>query len=134
MAQFAASGQPPQEGIHEQGVEQDVGGHLHLQRVVGPAARQCAKRDGGPARRIKDGRLRIGDEGQSAIVVRVPEWDLATRQSFILVSAESDELPGEIALSQRGLIGRNRREKAPKEKQPEQDESGNGEEILVSCQ
>ena len=72
VTQFTSQGQPPHEGIHEQGVEQHMSGHFHLQRIIGPATAQCAERDSNPARGVENGRLRVGDKGQSAIVVGIP--------------------------------------------------------------
>ena len=75
--------------------------------------------------------MRVGDKRQTAVIVRVPKWNLAARKPLILISAENDELARKVALRQRRLIGCDRREKTPEENQPNQNKGGDRLDIVV---
>ena len=71
---------------------------LDLQRFVAPlTAEQRRERHRQQARRVEDARLHVGEEGRTAVVVRIPERDLADAQTLELIDAESVILRGEIA-------------------------------------
>jgi len=105
-----------------------MGHHLQLEGVVRPLPAEAGQGDGQQTRRVEDGRLRVRQEGQAAVVVRVPQRDLTGPQPRRLVRAEGHKLAGEVAFHQRDLIGLHRRQEAPEEPAPQrqQDQAGQG--------
>ena len=118
-----------QQQVHEQGEGQDVGGHFQLKGVVAKAAGEVGEGDGEQAGRIEDRGLGIGEEGHTGVVPGVPERDLALAEALELVSTEGDELAGEIALTEGGLVGGDGSEEAPEEEEPEGEQEAGGDQV-----